>query len=49
MKWTQLLFTSLLFLSNTAIATGIGFSQITLKDNPTQNSGQAPNINSLRP
>ena len=34
MKWTQLLFASLLFLSNTAIATGIGFSQITLKDNP---------------
>lgn len=32
MKWTHLLFTSLLFLSSSAIASDVGFTQITLTD-----------------
>nr|MBF4236671.1 lipoprotein signal peptide [Vibrio anguillarum] len=34
MKWTHLLFATLLFLSRSAIATGVGFTQITLTDDP---------------
>ncbi|WP_068713901.1 alpha/beta hydrolase family protein [Vibrio tritonius] len=34
MKWANLLFTSLLFLSSNAIASGVGFTQITLTDDP---------------
>ena len=34
MKWAHLLFTSLLFLSSNAIASSVGFTQITLTDDP---------------
>ncbi|ULN66193.1 alpha/beta fold hydrolase [Vibrio gigantis] len=36
MKWTHLLFTSLLFLSSSAIASGVGFTQVTLSDEPNR-------------
>ena len=36
MKWTCLLFTSLLFLCSSAIASGVGFTQVTLNDNPNR-------------
>ncbi|PQJ63270.1 lipoprotein signal peptide [Vibrio chagasii] len=36
MKWTHLLFTSLLFLSSSAIASGVGFNQVTLTDEPNR-------------
>ncbi|MDA0120294.1 alpha/beta hydrolase family protein [Vibrio sp. T11.5] len=34
MKWTHWLFVSILFLSHCALATGVGFTQITLTDDP---------------
>lgn len=34
MKWTRLLFASLLFLCTSAIASNVGFTQITLTDDP---------------
>ncbi len=36
MKRTHLLFTSLLFLCSSAIASGVGFTQVTLTDNPNR-------------
>ncbi len=36
MKRTHLLFTSLLFLSSSAIASGVGFTQLTLTDEPNR-------------
>lgn len=36
MKWTHLLFTSLLFHSSSAIASGVGVTQVTLTDNPSR-------------
>ncbi|MCG9542754.1 alpha/beta hydrolase [Vibrio sp. Isolate33] len=36
MKWIYLLFTSLLFLCNSAIASGVGFTQVTLTDDPSR-------------
>ncbi|WP_373959822.1 alpha/beta hydrolase family protein [Vibrio gigantis] len=36
MKWTHLLFTSLLFLSSSTIASGVGFTQVTLNDDPNR-------------
>ena len=36
MKWTLLLFTSLLCLCSSAIASSVGFTQVTLTDNPNR-------------
>ncbi|MGF1840678.1 alpha/beta hydrolase family protein [Vibrio atlanticus] len=36
MKWTHLLFTSLLFLCSSAIASDVGFTQVTLIDDPNR-------------
>lgn len=36
MKWIHLLFTSLLFLCASSIASGVGFTQVTLTDNPNR-------------
>ncbi len=36
MKWTHLLFTSLLFLCSSAIASDVGFTQVTLTDDPNR-------------
>ncbi|MEZ9438091.1 alpha/beta hydrolase family protein [Vibrio atlanticus] len=36
MKWAHLLFTSLLFLSTSAIASDVGFTQVTLTDDPNR-------------
>ncbi len=36
MKWIHLLFTSLLFLSSSAIVSGVGFTQVTLTDEPNR-------------
>jgi len=36
MKWTHLLLVPFLFLCNSAIASGVGFTQITLTDNPNR-------------
>lgn len=36
MKWTHLLFTSLLFLCNSAVAFDVGFTQVTLTDDPNR-------------
>lgn len=36
MKWIHLLFTSLLFLCAPSIASGVGFTQVTLTDNPNR-------------
>lgn len=36
MKWTHLLFAPFLFLCHSAIASGVGFSQITLTDDPAR-------------
>lgn len=36
MKWTHLLFAPFLFFCHFAIASGVGFSQITLTDDPAR-------------
>ncbi|CAK2086343.1 alpha/beta hydrolase family protein [Vibrio crassostreae] len=36
MKYTHLLFTSLLFLCSSAIASGVGFTQVTVNDDPNR-------------